>query len=160
MLKNTTRVKIPKKYFEMVATLDLNEETGLYEAVCEKGYIFPTIKAYKGEAKGHKGIWEIIRYVEADGFAKIEAVKEIEEPVIEVPVIPASVNVVWDEVAVAEEESIQPELEIVVEQSITEGKSIKELWVIAKACGFKGATRWSKEKLVAEIKMKEAEALA
>jgi hypothetical protein len=158
MLKNTTRVKIPKMYWEKVATLDLNEETGLYEAVAEKGFIFPTIKAYKGEAKGHKGIWEIIRYVAVDELAVKAEAEEFKVKLVEDLVKPLAP--VKEIEVVVEEEIIQPEFNIDVERSITDGLSIKELWVIGKKLGFKGCTRWSKSKLVEEITKKEVEALA
>jgi hypothetical protein len=143
MLKNTTRVKIPKMYWEKVSTLDLNEESGLYEAKAEKGYFFPTINSTFGIAKGHKGIWEIIRYV-------AEAVEEV----IEIPEVEALIELeekLEETITVAE----QVELEVEVEESLTAGKTIKELWVIGKHLGFKGCTRWSKTKLIEEIEKVE-----
>lgn len=73
---NTTKVKIPKKYFEMVDSLEQNEE-GLYVTKASKGYYFPTVNNTIGVAKGHKAIWTIIRWVEEQ--PKVEQVETIQE---------------------------------------------------------------------------------
>lgn len=124
-LLNSTRVKIPKMYWDKVKFLDLNEETGLYETEAAAGYYFPTIESQWGSAKGHKGIWEVIRYV------------------AELPVVEEVIEVVEEE---------QPSLDLQVEEvKASADMTIKELWALGKELGLKGCTRWAKTKLIEEI---------
>jgi hypothetical protein len=137
---NTTKVKIPKMYFDKVKFLDFNEETGLYETEAKTGFYFPTINSQWGSAKGHKGIWEVIRYV-----AEIQ--EEVKEEVIEEALVILPEVISPDEYNATVLEEFLPSHLVKADEQM----NIKTLRGLCKQLGLKNYANWTKAQYIENI---------